>query len=134
MNFVSLDHLHIATWYSVTLLFIPLGNPPVITTHPMNTTVLLHYGNESAIFSCEVNGGGSNIQYTWYTGTGDSSMMIERATSSELVLSLVNIKMNGTQYYCIASNNSGSDTSNTAHLTVDYAIGNYYILFYLLCN
>ena len=119
-------------WYSVTLLCIPLGDPPVITTHPMNTNVSLRYGNESATFSCEVNGGGSDIQYAWYTGTGDNSMMIEGATSSEFVLSPVTIEMNGTQYYCVASNNSGSDTSDTAYLTVDYAIGNYCILYFIL--
>ena len=106
----------------------------MITTHPMNTTVLLHYGNENATFSCEVNEGGSDIQYTWYTGTGDNSMMIEEAMSSKLVLSPVTIEMNGTQYYCVASSNSGSDTSDTAHLTVNYTIGNYCISFYLLCN
>ena len=101
----------------------------MITTHPMNTTVSLHYGNESATFSCGVNGGGSDIKYTWYTGTVDGSRMIENATLSELVLTPVTIGMNGTQYYCVASNNSGSSTSNVAHLTVDYAIGNYFILF-----
>ena len=107
-------------------MYIPLGNSPVITTHPMNMTVSLRYGNETATFSCKVNGGRNDIQYTWYTGTGDNSVMIVGATSSELVLSPVTIDMNGTQYYCVASNNSGSDTSDTAHLIADYAIGNYY--------
>ena len=118
------------------MLHVPLGNPPVITSHPVNKTVSLHYGNESATFSCAVNGAGSDIEYTWYTGTSDGRMIIEGATSSELMLTPVTIGMNGTQYYCVASNNSGSDTSNMAHLTVDYAIGNchIYILFYLLCN
>ena len=116
--------IYTATWYGVTVLYVPLGNPPVITTHPMNTTVSLHYGNESATFSCEANGGGSDIEYSWYTGTGDGRMMIEGATSSELVLTPVIIGMNGTQHYCVASNNSGSSTSDVAHLTLNYAIGN----------
>ena len=128
--------MHIRIWCSVTVLYVPLDNPPVMTTHPIDTTVLIHYGNESATFSCEANGGGSDIEYSWYTSTGDSRMIIEGATSIELVLTPITIGMNGTQYYCVASNNSGSSTSDVAHLTVNYAIGNYHtcISFYLLCN
>lgn len=44
--------------------------------------------------------------------------MIEGETSNELVLSIVTIEMNNTQYYCVASNDSGSDTSESARLTV----------------
>ena len=84
----------------------------------MDTTVLLRHGNETVTFNCEANVGAD--QYTWFTGDDE---MIEGATSNTLVLGPVTIDMNNTQYYCVASNNSGSDTSNRAHLIVDYAFG-----------
>ena len=90
----------------------------MITTDPMNVTVTLHRGNESATFSCEANEGSSDIQYRWFTNTTEGDMMVEGGTSNELVLSPVTVEMNDTQYYCVASNNSGSDTSKSAHLTV----------------
>ena len=90
----------------------------VITVHPMDTSVLLHFGNESVMFRCEADGG-NNIQYTWFTETGDGGVMTKGQTSNTLVLSPVTVNMNNTQYYCIASNNGGSDRSNTAHLTVN---------------
>jgi len=86
----------------------------------MDTTVSFHYGNESAIFTCEANG--NDIQYSWFTETINGSMIVG-GTSNKLVLSPVTIDMNNTQYYCVASNNSGSVTSNSGRLTVDYAIG-----------
>ena len=91
---------------------------PVITVHPMNTSVLLHVGNESVMFSCEADGG-SNIQYTWFTETSNGGRMIEGQTSNTLVLSSVTVDINNTQYYCIVSNNGGSNRSNSAHLTVN---------------
>ena len=83
----------------------------------MDASVILHYGNESVMFSCEANEGNS-VNYTWFTGTTDDSMMIKGATSNTLVLSPVTIDMNNTQYYCVVSNNGGSVNSNTAYLTV----------------
>ena len=91
----------------------------------MNVTVLLRYGNESAVFSCEANGGSSDIQYRWFTKTSDGDMMLEGETSNTLMLSPVIVKMNNTQYYCVASNNSGNITSETGHLTVDFDIGKF---------
>ena len=83
----------------------------------MDASVILHYGNESVMFSCEANGGNS-VHYTWFTGTTDDSEMIEGATSNILTLSSVTVNMNNTQYYCVAGNNGGSVNSNTAYLTV----------------
>ena len=95
------------------------ATPPVITVHPMNTSVLLYVGDENAVFSCEADGG-SNIQYAWFTETIDGDgVMTEGKTSNTLILSPVTVDMNNTQYYCIASNNGGSDRSNSAHLTVN---------------
>ena len=107
----------------VILFYVALGNPPVITTQPMNATVSLRYSNESAVFSCEANEGNSDIQYIWFTKTSDGDMMLEGKISNELVLNMVTVEMNNTQYYCVASNNSGNVTSQTGHLTVDFAIG-----------
>ena len=91
------------------------GTPPVITTDPTNTSVLLHHGNENAMFNCEAEGG-NNIQYTWFS---DGGVMIEGETSSTLVLSSVTVEKNNTQYYCVASNKSGSTKSNSAQLIVN---------------
>ena len=98
-------------------MYVVLVNPPVISTHPMDASVLLHYGNESVVFTCEANGG-NNIEYTWYNETSNGGMVMEGETSNTLVLN-VTVGMNKTQYYCIASNESGSDTSNSARLTVN---------------
>ena len=70
------------------------------------------------MFSCEADGGSSDIQYSWFNKTDDGDMMVVGATSSELVLTPVTVEMNNTQYYCIATNNSGSATSESAHLTL----------------
>lgn len=104
------------------LLYIALGNFPVITTHPMNVLVSLRYGNESAIFSCEADGG-SGVQYNWFSKTNDGEVMMLGEISTTLMLSPVIVEMNNTQYYCVASNNSGNVTSTTGSLTVSYGIG-----------
>ena len=70
------------------------------------------------MFSCEVNGGSSDIEYKWFAKTTEGDMMVEGEMSNELVLSTVTVEMNNTQYYCVASNDSGSDTSESAYLTV----------------
>ena len=106
----------------INLSFITVGHPPIITTHPMNKNVLLRYGDESAEFSCKANGG-DDIQYSWFAETSNGSKIMVGGSSNELVLSPVTIAMNNTQYYCVASNNSGDVTSKKARLIVDYAIG-----------
>ena len=99
-------------------LYVALGNnPPVISTDPKDVMISLRHGNESAVFSCEANGGSNDIQYRWFNKTSDGDMMLE-GTSNMLMLSPVTVEMNNTQFYCVASNNSGSDTSESAHLTV----------------
>ena len=100
-------------------VFCILGHLPVITTHPMDTVVLLHYGNKSAVLSCEANGGSDIVQYTWFAVTGNGSKMMLGETSNKLVLSPVTVEMNNTQYYCVATNNSGEVTSNSGYLTIN---------------
>ena len=102
--------------YCVHCLFI--GNLPFISTDPMDVIVTLHHGNEIAVFSCEANGGSNDIQYTWFAKTSDGDMMLEGETSNTLMLSQITVEMNNTQFYCVASNNSGNVTSGSAHLTV----------------
>ena len=70
------------------------------------------------MFSCDAYGGRSSIQYSWFTKTDDGDMMVVGAASSELVLTPVTVEMNNTQYYCVATNSSGSATSESAHLTL----------------
>ena len=101
------------------LYYVALGqNNPVITTDPEDITISLRSGNENATFRCEANEGSSDIQYRWFIKTTEGDMMVEGETSNELVLSPVTVEMNNTQYYCVASNNSGNVTSKSAHLTV----------------
>ena len=107
----------------VILSFVALVNPPVIITHPKNVTVPLRYGNESTMFSCEVNGGSGNIQYRWFNKTTEGDVMLEGETSNVLMFSPVTVEMNNTQYYCVAINNGGKITSETGHLTINFAIG-----------
>ena len=78
----------------------------------------MHHGNENATFRCEADGGSGDIEYRWFTNTTEGDMMIEGEMSNELVLSTVTVEMNNTQYYCVASNDSGSGTSKSARLTV----------------
>ena len=99
------------------MLYVAVGNPPVINVHPVNASVLLHHGTETAVFSCEVNGG-NDTKYTWYIETTNGSEMIQGQTSNMLVLNPVTTEEDNTQYYCVASNKSGSVISNSAHLTV----------------
>ena len=108
---------------SVILSFVALVNPPVIITHPVNVTVPLRYDNESAMFSCEANGGSSDIQYRWFNKTTEGDVMLEGETSNILMFSQVTVEMNNTQYYCVASNNGSNVISETGHLTVELAIG-----------
>ena len=89
----------------------------------MNVTVPLHYGNESAMFRCEADGGSGDIQYRWFNKTKDGDVMLEGKTSNTLMFGPVTVEMNNTQYYCVASNDSGNATSETGHLTVKFAIG-----------
>ena len=106
----------------VVLLIASLVNIPVITTDPMNVTVPLRYGNESAMFTCEADGGSDDIQYRWFNKTKNGDVMLEE-TSNTLIFGPVTVAMNNTQYYCVASNNGGNVASETGHLTIEFAIG-----------
>ena len=117
------------------MLYVALGNnPPVISTDPMDVIVTLRHGNESALFSCEANGGSSDIQYRWFNKTSDGDMMLEGQTSNTLMLNPVTVKMNNTQYYCVTSNNSGNDTSGSARLTVTSKLTMYQCYVHCLNN
>ena len=89
----------------------------MITVHPMNTSVILHYGNESVMFSCEADGR-STIRYSWFTETNDGGMVIDGQISNTLELNSITVDKNNTRYYCVASNNGGNVSSNSALLTV----------------
>ena len=94
-----------------------LGHLPTIISHPIDATLLLYNGTESATFTCEANG--TNIQYSWFNKTDDGNMMIVGEMSNELVLSPITVEMNNTRYYCVAKNNSGSVNSTSGHLTIN---------------
>ena len=98
-----------------------VGLAPTITTHPMNRSVSLHYGNESVTFTCDASG--TDVEYLWFVATNNGIMKIQNKTSNTLTIAPVTITMNYSQYYCTAVNEVGMARSNKGYLVVDYAIG-----------
>lgn len=80
--------------------------PPLVASHPQS--VLVAEG-ESAVFRAEAFGG-QPIQYQWFL----NGMAILGADSTVLILQNLTLADSGSLVYCIAQNNFGSDTSQTA--------------------
>ena len=83
---------------------------PSITSHPSDMIVT---EGEQASFS--VTATGSNVTYQWKRDTSD----ITGADSSTYMIPFTFISDSGVSFSCVVSNDSGSDTSNTAKLTVN---------------
>jgi uncharacterized membrane protein YgcG len=89
---------------------------PAITTHPANQTII---GSQNATFTVTATGNpmpsyqwqSSPDGSTWSNITGNGS-----ATTATLTLTAVTTAMNGTRYRCVATNPTGTATSNTATL------------------
>ncbi len=88
------------------------SSPPVITTQPMNQTVV---AGQNAIFSVAVSGLGP-MSYSWQLG----GSLISGATSSSLILNNAQA-VNAGNYTVTAANAYGSATSLTVSLTVNPA-------------
>lgn len=88
---------------------------PSITTQPGNATVK---AGETATFTIAASG--TDLTYLWQIDRNDGNgwVNIDGATAAIYTTSTVDISCNGFKYQCVVSNSAGTDTSNTAVLTV----------------
>ncbi len=88
---------------------------PSITTQPGNATVK---AGETATFTIAASG--TDLTYQWQIDRNDGNgwVNIDGATAASYTTSTVDISCNGFKYQCVVSNSAGTDTSNTAVLTV----------------
>ncbi|REC48741.1 hypothetical protein DRF62_19680, partial [Chryseobacterium piscium] len=95
-----------------------IGSNPVITGNPPNRTIC---SGGNTTFSITATGATS---YQWYqnSGSGFAALVngapFSGVTTSTLTVTGATGAMNGYQYRCVATNSSGSATSNSAILTV----------------
>ena len=94
---------------------VPGVTAPSITTQPGNATVKV---GETATFTIAASG--DNLTYQWQIDRNDGKgwVNIDGATATSYTTSTVDISCNGFKYQCVVSNSAGTDTSNTAVLTV----------------
>ena len=94
---------------------VPVVTVPSITTQPGNATVK---AGETATFTIAANG--TDLTYQWKIDRNDGNgwVNIDGATAASYTTSTVDISCNGFKYQCVVSNSAGTDTSNTAVLTV----------------
>ena len=88
---------------------------PSITTQPGNATVK---AGETATFTIAASGTGLTYQWQIDRNDGNGWVNIDGATAAIYTTSTVDISCNGFKYQCVVSNSAGTDTSNTAVLTV----------------
>ena len=94
---------------------VPDVTAPSITTQPGNATVK---AGETATFTIAASG--TDLTYLWQIDRNDGNgwVNIDGATAAIYTTSTVDISCNGFKYQCVVSNSAGTDTSNTAVLTV----------------
>ena len=94
---------------------VPDVTAPSITTQPGNATVK---AGETATFTIAASG--DNLTYQWQIDRNDGKrwVNIDGAIAMNYTTSAVDISCNGFKYQCVVSNSAGTDTSNTAVLTV----------------
>ena len=94
---------------------VPVVTAPSITTQPGNATVK---AGETATFTIAASGTGLTYQWKIDRNDGNGWVNIDGATAASYTTSTVDISCNGFKYQCVVSNSVGTDTSNTAVLTV----------------
>ena len=85
---------------------------PVIITHPSSQSADL---TQTVTFIC--NATGYNVSYQWTIGSGSFPNKLTGINSNTLVIPIVR-SSDDNAYTCVASNEGGNVSSNTAQLTV----------------
>ena len=91
---------------------------PSITTQPENATALI---GEAKSFTIALEPGNPPASIQWQSSANGTDWNdISGATDPTYTTEPATAQMNGTQYRCVVSNTTGSDTSDAATLTVHY--------------
>ncbi|MCL2703195.1 MAG: immunoglobulin domain-containing protein [Defluviitaleaceae bacterium] len=90
------------------------GTAPSIISHPFNQNVMV---GQSATFTVMANGIPAP-SYQWQVNNGSGWSNIARATSDTLTVSNVRLSDSGNRYRCVVRNSEGTDTSDSAALSV----------------
>ena len=112
---IDANGVSLTTTITITISAAGIVTAPSITTQPGNATVK---AGETATFTIAASGTG--LTYLWQIDRNDGNgwVNIDGATAASYNTSTVDISCNGFKYQCVVSNSAGTDTSNTAVLTV----------------
>jgi len=98
----------------LSIVIVTVGVPPVINTHPLDTTAVLFNDTTSVSLTCEADGATS---YNWERQSGSiPSGAIGVNTNTFTIINLQ--PEDAGNYRCVAINASGSTESNYATLTI----------------
>ena len=89
--------------------------PPLLTTHPVDNTILLLTNNFNYSLTCEADGA---ISYNWERQSGSIPSSATGVNTNTLTIINLTPEDAG-NYRCVAINASGSSESNYATLTVN---------------
>ena len=112
---IDANGVSLSTTITITISAAGIVTAPSITTQPGNATVK---AGETATFTIAASG--TDLTYLWQIERNDGNgwVNIDGATAASYTTSTVDISCNGFKYQCVVSNSAGTDTSNTAVLTV----------------
>ena len=112
---IDANGVSLTTTITITISAAGIVTAPSITAQPGNATVK---AGETAIFTIAASGTGLTYQWKIDRNDGNGWVNIDGATATSYTTSTVDISCNGFKYQCVVSNSAGTDTSNTAVLTV----------------
>lgn len=112
---IDANGVSLTTTITITISAAGIVTAPSITAQPGNATVK---AGETATFTIAASGTGLTYQWKIDRNDGSGWVNIDGATAAIYTTSTVDISCNGFKYQCVVSNSAGTDTSNTAVLTV----------------
>ena len=112
---IDANGVSLTTTITITISAAGIVTAPSITAQPGNATVK---AGETATFTIAASGTGLTYQWKIDRNDGNGWVNIDGATAAIYTTSTVDISCNGFKYQCVVSNSAGTDTSNTAVLTV----------------